>query len=522
MDDAYNKYRSEALDRPTTAPPYKPTTFVRYIAPRTIGLNPSKDFQGSLRHFSMSNLESNYVLPKMTTSFGLASLVQSSLILTNPTMHSINGEHINDEYHELSKLNETLNDTVLRSYQLDVHNRAQELQIELLETNANRNSLTIKKMFQAEMETARKLIDDASRYKTDLKKKLDDTHQTTLTCDEQYQQLLSKRNSKNKELFDYQHKLAQNRAEAEFLRSRIQHFNEEINFYTLKNNLLQARQVKLSHELDEEIYAKQVLECECETLKSEKITTQDIHAASIDNIQETVNINDIPAFQPSQYFHEQLTYELRRMQSEYEKKIQTYRDELHRKCELELHRYQMHKLRPVPNVTREHEQNLEQYEHKKKDVERQLEPVRENIYKIQFQIEMLEKRIIDERIDTESASKSQRHLEMLEQIIHEREKQLNEAIRIRATFKQQIENYQKQVNRYLPQIKHSSIETEQSTLSKMQEITNENDQQSQSSSNIIQPISLPLQPKSSYIGETPFESTTVTRIDNFNVDQGLI
>jgi len=52
------------------------------------------------------------------------------------------------------------------------------------------------------------------------------------------------------------------------------------------------------------------------------------------------------------------------------------------------------------------------------------------------------------KITKESISNSQRHLAMLEQIIREREQQLDEAIRIRTIFKQQIENYREEIDRF--------------------------------------------------------------------------
>ncbi|CAF4330888.1 unnamed protein product, partial [Rotaria sp. Silwood2] len=515
----HSTYNSE-LNRPTTAPPYKPTTVIKYMTPRPLNLNLSSSFQGSLRSFTLPKVDSNLVAPTLTTNYGLVSLVQTPPSSVIAPIQNVDGKHIIHEHRELSKLNETLTDNILLCCYYDVHNRAQELQIELLHTNTNKNSSTIEKMFQSEIETGHQLINDASRYKSDLKKNLNDIHQVTVANDEHYQQLLSKRNTTNKEVFEYQRKLAQNRAESEFLRYRTQHFNDEMNFYTLKNNILQSRQVKLRYELDEEIFAKQVLQMELEVLQNEKITNEDVHLATMNDIRQSINFNPIATIELSNNYREQLSHELRRMRSEFEKKLQTYRDELHRKFELEYHRYQMQKSLPMPNALREHEINVEQLKRDKKDNEQQVRIVRENISHLQSQIETIEKRIIDERINTESISTLQRHLTMLQQIIRDREKQLDEAVQIRTTRKKKIENYQENINQYPKRIINNVYETEQLiTTTTKQDTQKTNNQQIHSSSTIIHAIPPSLRPKTNQTENLSLEEGTLVRFNDFNVEQ---
>ncbi|CAF1316041.1 unnamed protein product [Rotaria magnacalcarata] len=473
----HSAYDSQSLNRPTTASAFHSTSVMKYMAPRTLGLNLSSTFQGSLRSFALPGVDSTLLKPTVTANYGLVALVQNapSSSIISP-LRNFDGESIIDENRELSKLNETLSDNVLLCCHYEVHNRAQESQIELLQANSNKNSMTIEKMFQAETETAHQLIEDASRYKSDLNKKLDDIHQATLAHDEHYQQLLAKRNATNKDIFEYQRQLAQNRAESEFLRCRVQQFNDEINFYTLKNNILQAREAKLRYELDEEIFAQQVLHMEFEVLENEKITNEDVHLTSMNDARQTINLSQLTAIEPANNFREQLNYEFRRMRAEYEKKVQGYKEELHRKLELEYHRYRMHKVIPLPSITKEHETNLEQYEHEKKNTEQQIQTIRENNNQIQSQIDTLEKNILSLRTDMEPASNSQRHLEMLKQVIRDREKQLNEAIQLRTKRRQNIENYHEQVQEHSKRPIVYSKEIDQPTISTKQELPYRSDQ----------------------------------------------
>jgi hypothetical protein len=52
-------------------------TVMKYIGPRTIGINHTNNFQGSLRNFALANLRStaNVTLTTATASHGLASLI---------------------------------------------------------------------------------------------------------------------------------------------------------------------------------------------------------------------------------------------------------------------------------------------------------------------------------------------------------------------------------------------------------------------------------------------------------------
>ncbi|CAM2712638.1 unnamed protein product [Rotaria socialis] len=559
----HSAYDSQSLNRPTTASAFHSTSVMKYMAPRTLGLNLSSSFQGSLRSFALPSVDSSLLASTATANYGLVALVQNAPSSIVSPLRNFDGEFVIDEHRELSKLNETLADNVLLYCHYEVHNRAQESQIELLQANSNKNSMTIEKMFQTEIETAHQLVEDASRYKSDLNKKLDDIHQATLAHDEHYQQLLAKRNATNKDIFEYQRQLAQNRAESEFLRCRVQQFNDEINFYTLKNNILQAREAKLRYELDEEIFAQQVLHMEFEVLAKEKITNEDVHLTSMNDARQTINLNQLAAIEPANHFREQLSYELRRMRAEYEKKIQAYREELHRKLELEYHRYRMHKVIPLPSMTKEQEINLEQYEHEKKNTEQQIQIIRENNNKIQSQIGTLEKNILGLTTDIEPVSNSQRHLDMLKQVIRDREKQLNEAIQLRTKLKQNIENYHEQVQEHskrpiiyskeidqptmptkqeltyrsdqptMPTKQELTYRSDQPTISTKQELTYRSDQptiftkqempyrnkqQMQSSSTTIQLVSPSLPSKISPTEDIPLEGTLI-RYNDFNVEQ---
>jgi DNA-binding FrmR family transcriptional regulator len=194
--------------------------------------------------------------------------------------------------------------------------------------------------------------------------------------------------------------------------------------------------------------------------------------------------------QPSNYFSQQLTHEVQRIRDEYEKKIEIYQEELHRKFELELHRYQIYKSSSLPIISREHELKLEQYQHENNDILQQIAAVRGCTSQIIIQIETIEKQIMSEKNDQQSILHRKKYLDTLNQLIKDRERQLEDVFRIRNSLKEEIDNYRKRVNRYsrdktkdyynkrasIHEINHSSNHKSISRLS-LQELSNENNQQ---------------------------------------------
>lgn len=440
------KYQSNEFDRTTTASSHNTTTIIKYISPRVITPNLSTSFQGSLNNLSTSNISLTY--PSTTTTHGLASLNQTPRFSTISSIHSIDGERIIDEFRELSRVTETLGNTILQYCNLEANIRAQELQIEWLGNHLHENSIIIEKKFQTEMESAQQLINESLNKKSSFEIKLNETNRTTLAYDEQYQQLLSKRTLTNKDLFDLERQIAQNNAESQFLKRRIHYFDDEMKFYILKNRILYDRKVRLRYELDEQIFSHQALKMELEVLENDKITNEDIHSTSFDDIRNSIDLTQIAGMQPSKYYSQQLNHEVQRIRDEYEKKTEIYREELQRKYELELHRYHIHKTNSFPTITREHELKLEQYQHDNNGVLQQIAAIRGSVNQILIQIDTVEKQMMSEKNDQQSIVHTKKHLNTLNQLIKDREQQHNEVFRIRNSLKQDIEYYRKRLQRH--------------------------------------------------------------------------
>jgi DNA-binding FrmR family transcriptional regulator len=507
------KYNSNEIDRRTSVTSHNSTTIIKYITPRVITPSVSTSFQGSLGGIGSSNVNSNY--PPTATTHGLATLVHPARFSTIPSIHSIDGERIIDEFRELSRVTETLGNTITQYCSLEAHNRAQELQIEWLENHRHDNGSVIEKMFQTEIESAQKLINDSLQQKSNIEIKFNEISRTTNAFDEQYRQLLSKRNLSSKDLFDLERQIAQNNAESQFLKRRIHHFDDEMKFYILKNRILNDRKVRLRYELDQEIFSQQSLKMEIEVLENDKITNEDIHLTSLDDIQKSTDISQIVSMQPSKFYSQQLNHEVQRIREDYEKKIEVYREELHRQFELELHRYQINKSNSLPTVTREHELKLEQYQHENNDILQQIAAVRGSIDQIIIQIETIKKQMISEKSDQQSIVHTSNQLDNLNQLIKDREQQLKDVLRTRNSLKEEIENYRKRLERYpkqnyynkrssMHEMNYSSTEKSTSRLSLQEPFDNTNEQ-TRSSPNLIQ---------SAYLSSVQIEELWVIKISS--------
>jgi DNA-binding FrmR family transcriptional regulator len=428
---------------------------VKYISSRVVGHNLSQHLPGGWFCFPWASLSPNVVVPASTTTVGLALTGHTPNFTTISSIHSINGERFIDELRELSRLTEILGNVILQCCSLETHIRAQQLQIEWLLTHQGQNSSIIEMTFRTEIEGAKKLLQKKRGLKGPLEKQCEEIIATTEANEEQYQQVLMRRNTYGQELFDLERQVTQNNAEAQFLQRRVHHLDEESKFYVVKNQALQARQTRLRLELDQENFAQQVLRAELEVLTSEKITREDTHTSALDEAENSIDISQLPTLQPSKAYHEHLAQEMVRVRTEFDTKIQTYREELHRKFELDLHRYQIHKAYPVPSVTKEHEMKLEQYTKEKQDVTQQIAAVRGRIDEIRLQMESMDIQIHVEKNSDHSITNIEKSVATLHGIIGTRERQLEEALRNRTALKKQIDIYREKLNRYPKQLTQS-------------------------------------------------------------------
>ncbi|CAF4844176.1 unnamed protein product, partial [Rotaria magnacalcarata] len=247
------------------------------------------------------------------------------------------------------------------------------------------------------------------------------------------------------ELFEYERKIAQNNAECQFLQRRLHHFDEENKFYLLKNKTLHDRKVRLRYELDEEIFSQHTLHMEREVLGTEKITTEDVHLTAFDALQNSINVTEIGCKQAWLHFTDQLNDEVQRIRSEYEKKLDIYREELHRNFEYQSYHFEMHKSTSTSNLTKEHRDKLEQYLQEKNETKLQLETTQANVNEMTLKINELERRIAYEKQNHGINVKQK--LETIQQTLQERERKLEEALRDRVEFKHKIEIYKAQLDR---------------------------------------------------------------------------
>lgn len=430
-----------------------PKALTKYLEPRAFPARQVPTYQSPMNKIGL--MMRSTILPA-SSPMNSKNIMQLSV--TNPSSPALSFTESNADTRDLVKLNEKLTETVLNCIDLDTHNRLQQLQIDWLKRHADFNTSTIEKLYRASIESAEEKVLNSKRSISTYESKIVETQKMGENNDQIYQQLLAKRTSAGRDLFNYQRKKAENTAEIEFLRGRVQHFNEEIQFYTLKNSVLDGRKGKLRYELDQDLYAVQVLQMELEVLKNDKISKEDSHRCTFDEVRDSVNIKQITAIEPSNSFRDHLAQELRRIRTEYEKKLEMHSEELHRRYELEAHRFQMQRFLPVPNAEQEHEQQMNIYRREKKDADQQITSYRSKNQEIESEIRALDKEVFNEKHYENVSSNAREQIAMLKKTIAEREQQLLEATNRRNQLKHKIERYRDQVDRYQPKHKYLTID----------------------------------------------------------------
>lgn len=440
-------YQLDRYNQSTSMVSKDPNIGVKYIMPRAIKPVSSTDPATTSRSKGWLKVGSNF--PMAAKTHGLASLVQNSTFSTIPAIKSINGDCIIDEQRELAKVTEELGNVIVKYCTLTAHNRFRELQIHWFMQHRKETSSVIDKMYKTEIESAKSIIQETAEQNANLDRKLSEASKTIKGCDTQYAKLLARRTEYSQDLFNQERNIAQNNAESQFLRRRITYFEEHNKFYLFRNQVLHDRKARLRCELDEEIFTQHSLKVEYEILLSEKLTKHDIHATSLDEVQNLIDVGRAENKEPWKYYADELSHEVQRIRAEYHEKLDVFREELHRKFELELYRYQIHKANSSSNVVKEHFQRLEQYQRDKAEAGKQLAILRTNIGDVTTKINALESQLMNDKLNQESSLKQK--LEITNQMIQDREKRLQDVMQERKAFKQRIETYKLQVERFSKQ-----------------------------------------------------------------------
>ncbi|CAF0981247.1 unnamed protein product [Adineta steineri] len=105
MKTPTNNYGIEGLERPTTAESHHPSTIIKYMGHRTVGVNVPNSYQGSLRNFVLQQNGSTYNKSAPTsTNHGFASLPSSTVKISNghSSISSIETIHLYDKLEQCS------------------------------------------------------------------------------------------------------------------------------------------------------------------------------------------------------------------------------------------------------------------------------------------------------------------------------------------------------------------------------------------------------------------------------------
>lgn len=449
--DAYSDFDQSVLSSSTSNLPT-----VKTINPLVVAQNYPRSASSSIAGLSGALPTILFESPAKTTTIGLAAMSQNQF-KTIPLIHSINGERIIDEIRELADLNQFLSDTIVECCYLESLIRDKEHQINVLNNKEGQSADTIRKIFNEKLEKLDNNLRKQKLNRNTLDKDFRDGEQTIGEQENIYERLLTKRNDIGNEIFENERKIAQNGAENLFLQRRIRDLQEECQFYLLKNQALEARKSRIRFELDEETFANQGLKLESELLEKDKISREDINANEIDKNRKIVQPSEISENVFSKSFRDDLMNEVQRIRNEFGKKTDAAREELHRKYDLAFHRYQMEKVASAPSTNKEQELQIERFLKQKQEVQEKLAGIQVQNENLEREIRSKIEQIHSTRDDFLSKRSNESNLRQIQNVLREKENQLAEALAARKTFKEQIDSYKQQMNRYQRSLSPSRV-----------------------------------------------------------------
>ena len=362
---------------------------------------------------------------------------------TNTWPFSISRQRLIDEAKELAKLMELLANVLVRCYILETSIRVQESHLERLKMNQGRNGLVVERLYHGQCEGAKRVAHERRQNQKLLEKKFSEAEREIEGDEERYRVILDNRDEVQKELFEYERRVANNNAESQFRARRIGHMQDEVQFYEVKNQAFKARRDRLRCELEEAVCAQDSIKVQLDVLAEEKLSKEQAHAAELAAIQESIDVCELGSFQPSKSYVEQLNHDVQRLRKEYEKKSEACREELHRRFEFEMRRYYLQGPSLLPKVPNEVQHILIQYEQEKKDVQQQIASMNGRVYAITAQIKEMEDKLLQGRRDGKLTADDQERLAVFHQMVRDRERQLKDSIGVREALRRQIASYEK-------------------------------------------------------------------------------
>ncbi|VDD86780.1 unnamed protein product [Enterobius vermicularis] len=320
---------------------------------------------------------------KTVTEIGSSTLHSGSAVLSPFGQNAASA--IRDtrerEKKEMSDLNDRLASYIEKVRFLEAQNRKLAADLELLRSRWGKDTLSVRSMYEAELQQAQKIRDDTDRERQDLENQIRKLMEEINEYRRKYDEVLKGHEEDRHTIDELLENLAKVEAEVNLIRRRINNLEEEIARIKKENIHFVNELGKARADLDQETLNRIDYQNQVQTLLEEIDFIRRVHDQEINELQAMASRDTTP--ENREYFKNELASAIRDIRAEYDQICNVNRNDME----------SWYKLKVQEIQTQSNRQNLEQ-NYAKEEVKRlrvQLTDLRGKLADLEGRNSLLEK-----------------------------------------------------------------------------------------------------------------------------------
>ncbi|VIO90172.1 Uncharacterized protein BM_BM12386 [Brugia malayi] len=354
---------------------YRSTISARPVFSRTVGSISSPTY-------GMTTATGGRIL-KTVTEIGSSSLHSSGMSPFGQNAASAIRDTREREKKEMSDLNDRLASYIEKVRFLEAQNRKLAADLNLLRGRWGKDSVSVRAMYEGELQEARKIINDTNSEREDLEKRIRKLMDDLTECKKRYDDALRAHQADRKCIDELLVKLSGLEAEINLLRRRVSSLEEEVSRIKRDNLHFVNELNKARADLDQETLNRIDFQNQVQTLLEEIDFMRRVHDQEINELQAMAARDTTP--ENREYFKNELSSAIRDIRAEYDQICNMNRTDME----------SWYKLKVQEIQTQSTRQNLEQG-YAKEEVKRlrvQLSELRGKLADLEGRNSLLEKQM---------------------------------------------------------------------------------------------------------------------------------
>uniref|UniRef100_A0A914C3M7 Intermediate filament protein n=1 Tax=Acrobeloides nanus TaxID=290746 RepID=A0A914C3M7_9BILA len=353
-------------------------------------------FSRNSTNYSSGPLQSGHRTLKIVTETSYGSSVSGGMSPFGQTAASTIRDAREREKKEMSELNDRLAGYIEKVRFLEAQNRKLNADLEMLRGRMGKETSSIKIIYESELTTARKVVEDTGRQKEDLSNQLRKLQDEVNEMKRKYEEAVRGRQGDREKIDDLLVQLSNLEAEIALLKRRIALLEEEIARLKKENARLMSELQRVRMELDQETLNRIDYQNQVQTLLEEIDFLRRAHDQEIKDLQ-AIAARDTTS-ENREFFRNELANAIRDIRAEYDALNQANRNDIE----------SWYKLKVQEIETASARQNMEQG-YQKDEVKRlrtQLTDLRGKLADLEGRNALLEKQIAELNYQIEDDQRS--------------------------------------------------------------------------------------------------------------------